>query len=179
MTKNAPILTIDAIARRVKKRNREIILIGGTFDVFHIGHVKFLEKAKKLGGILVVGVTADHLVRNRKGGERPYMNEIERADLISRLRCVDYVFISQQADWLEAGYLKKLNPDIFVIGKDAETQERNREIRKNLRLHFPQLKMVEISRFIGRSTTNIAAQIKQDQKNTHKSGFQIGSETEK
>src|SRR5215217_8094753 len=79
-----------AIAR---KHGARIVLANGCFDVLHVGHIRYLEGAKALGDVLVVGVNADIQVREQKGENRPLVPERERAELIAALRAVDFVTI--------------------------------------------------------------------------------------
>src|SRR5919199_3616988 len=79
-----------AIAR---KRGARVVLANGCFDVLHVGHIRYLESAKALGDILVVGINSDEQVRAQKGEGRPVMPERERAEIIAAIRAVDYVTI--------------------------------------------------------------------------------------
>lgn len=71
--------------------NRKIVLVGGCFDIVHLGHLKFLEEAKKRGKILVVLLESDESIREIKGKDRPINNQNNRASFLSKLRDVDYV----------------------------------------------------------------------------------------
>lgn len=89
-----------------------IVLANGCFDVFHIGHLLYLQEAATLGDRLVVAVTRDAFVN--KGPNRPMFDEVQRAAIIRALRCVDEVILSD--DSLDA--LEAIKPAIFVKGKD-------------------------------------------------------------
>src|SRR6059058_181751 len=92
----APILDRDELIRQVaaaRESGRTVVLANGCFDLFHVGHLRYLTGAKELGDILVVGVNSDRQSRILKGNGRPVFPENERAELISSLRCVDLVTI--------------------------------------------------------------------------------------
>src|ERR687883_1335665 len=82
-----------AIAR---KNGARIVLANGCFDILHVGHVRYLEGAKALGDLLVVGVNSDAQVRAQKGEGRPFVPERERAEVVAAVRAVDFVTIFQE-----------------------------------------------------------------------------------
>ncbi|PYS93811.1 MAG: D-glycero-beta-D-manno-heptose 1-phosphate adenylyltransferase [Acidobacteria bacterium] len=102
-----------AIARRHGAR---IVLANGCFDILHVGHVRYLEAAKALGNLLVVGINSDEQVRRLKGPGRPFVPERERAEVIASLRAVDLVTIFNEPT-VEA-LLAALRPDIHAKGTD-------------------------------------------------------------
>src|SRR5215210_5417312 len=73
-----------------------LVLTNGNFDLLHIGHVRYLEAARELGDILVVGINSDASVRTYKGPERPVVPQDERAEIVAALRCVDYTVIFEE-----------------------------------------------------------------------------------
>ena len=102
-----------AIARRHGAR---IVLANGCFDILHVGHVRYLEAAKGLGDLLVVGINSDEQVRRLKGTGRPFVPERERAEVIASLRVVDLVTIFNEPT-VEA-LLAAFRPDIHAKGTD-------------------------------------------------------------
>jgi D-glycero-beta-D-manno-heptose 1-phosphate adenylyltransferase len=102
-----------AIAR---KHGARIVLANGCFDILHVGHVRYLEGAKALGDLLVVGVNADAQVRQQKGEGRPFIPERERAEIVASIRAVDFVTVFQEPT-VEA-LLLSLRPDIHAKGTD-------------------------------------------------------------
>lgn len=102
-----------AIAR---KQGARIVFANGCFDILHVGHVRYLEGAKALGDLLVVGINADEQVRALKGEGRPLVPERERAEIIAAIRAVDFVTIFQEPT-VEA-LLLSLRPDIHAKGTD-------------------------------------------------------------
>jgi D-glycero-D-manno-heptose 1,7-bisphosphate phosphatase len=101
-----------------RRRGQRIVLANGAFDLLHAGHVRFLEKAKALGGVLLVAVNDDASVRDRKGSARPILPLEERIEILSALACVDYcvVFGTNTADRL----LERVRPDFLAKGADEE-----------------------------------------------------------
>ena len=104
------------IIQDLKAKGKRIVFTNGCFDLLHLGHIRYLEKAKTLGDILVVGVNSDHSVQNLKGPKRPILPEEERAEILSGLGCVDYITIFDEEDPLEL--ISTLQPDILVKGGD-------------------------------------------------------------
>jgi rfaE bifunctional protein nucleotidyltransferase chain/domain len=102
-----------AIAR---KGGARVIFANGCFDLLHVGHVRYLEAARSLGDILVVGINSDEQVRRLKGVGRPYVPERERAETVASLRAVDYVTVFHEPTVREL--LLALRPDIHAKGTD-------------------------------------------------------------
>ena len=95
---------------------KRVVFTNGCFDILHYGHVAYLEKAKALGDILVIGLNSDTSVRRLKGKARPINNETDRARVMAALACVDYVVLFSQDTPLEL--IKTLRPDVLVKGGD-------------------------------------------------------------
>jgi D-beta-D-heptose 7-phosphate kinase/D-beta-D-heptose 1-phosphate adenosyltransferase len=104
------------IVNNLKAKGKRIVFTNGCFDLLHVGHIRYLEEAKALGDILVVGINSDRSVRNIKGPLRPILPEEERAEILSGLGCVDYITIFDEADPLEL--ISSLQPRILVKGGD-------------------------------------------------------------
>lgn len=92
------------------------VITFGTFDIFHVGHVRILERAKAMGDTLIVGVSSDALNQSKKG-RLPVYSQAERVKIISALKCVDEVFIEESLE-LKGEYIKQHNADILVMGDD-------------------------------------------------------------
>ena len=95
---------------------KSVVLANGCFDILHVGHVRYLEGARKLGDTLVVAINSDRSVRAIKGPDRPILNESERAILVSALRCVDHVVVFDEPDVRHV--LDVLRPAIHAKGTD-------------------------------------------------------------
>lgn len=107
---------LKTVTERLKKEGKRIVFTNGCFDLIHVGHTRYLEEAKKLGDILIVGVNSDHSVRTIKGKKRPVIPEEERAEVLSALQCVDFVVIFHEPDPLNI--ISLLKPDVLVKGGD-------------------------------------------------------------
>jgi D-glycero-beta-D-manno-heptose 1-phosphate adenylyltransferase len=99
-----------------KRRGQHIVLANGCFDTLHVGHIRYLEGAKKEGDVLVVGVNGDKSVRELKGPGRPILDQEARAQLVAALRAVDYVVIFDEPT--VEGLLESLRPDVHAKGTD-------------------------------------------------------------
>jgi D-glycero-beta-D-manno-heptose 1-phosphate adenylyltransferase len=104
------------IRKKLKNENKKVVFTNGCFDILHAGHVDYLNKAKLFGDILLVALNSDSSVRRIKGPNRPIVNEIERAFIISNLKCVDYVTLFYEDT--PAEIISTLIPDILVKGAD-------------------------------------------------------------
>lgn len=105
----------------LRKAGRKVAFTNGCFDIIHAGHVRYLTKARAFGDILVVGINSDASVRAIKGSDRPIVPEAERAEVLSALRCVDYVVIFNDETPLRL--ISALKPDILVKGADWAAHE--------------------------------------------------------
>lgn len=102
-----------------KRRGERIVLANGCFDTLHVGHVRYLEGARREGDVLVVGVNSDSSVCALKGPGRPILPESARAHLVAALRAVDYVVLFSEPN-VEA-LLEFLRPDVHAKGTDYTT----------------------------------------------------------
>jgi D-glycero-beta-D-manno-heptose 1-phosphate adenylyltransferase len=97
-------------------KNKKVVLANGCFDILHVGHLRYLEGARKLGDTLVVAINSDHSVRTIKGAGRPIMTEGERTALVSALACVDHVIVFDEPNVDHV--LDVLKPSIHAKGTD-------------------------------------------------------------
>ncbi|MDH4198471.1 MAG: adenylyltransferase/cytidyltransferase family protein [Candidatus Aminicenantes bacterium] len=114
--KRKTLAELAAIAAREKKRGRRVVLANGCFDLFHVGHVRYLEAAKARGDVLVVALNSDSSVRALKGPGRPLLAAEERAEILSAFACVDYVTIFKERD--VGRILRRLRPNVHAKGSD-------------------------------------------------------------
>jgi rfaE bifunctional protein nucleotidyltransferase chain/domain len=108
-----------AVAGAARAQGRRVVLANGCFDLLHVGHVRYLEAARALGDVLIVGLNGDASVRRLKGAGRPVMPAAERAEILGALRAVDHVvvFDDDTADRLVA----LIRPVVHVKGTDYTT----------------------------------------------------------
>jgi D-beta-D-heptose 7-phosphate kinase/D-beta-D-heptose 1-phosphate adenosyltransferase len=104
------------IIKDLKAKGKRIVFTNGCFDLLHVGHIRYLEKAKTLGDILIVGVNSDASVQNLKGPKRPILPAEERTEILSGLGGVDYVTTFDELDPL--ALITSLQPNVLVKGGD-------------------------------------------------------------
>ena len=112
---------IAKIAQNLHEANRKIVFTNGCFDLIHRGHIEYLNKAKQLGDILIIGLNSDDSVRRLKGVNRPINYEQDRAIVLVNLKPVDYVCIFDEDTPYEL--IKFVQPDILVKGGDWAVQD--------------------------------------------------------
>jgi D-glycero-beta-D-manno-heptose 1-phosphate adenylyltransferase len=105
------------ILDRARTQKKRIVFTNGCFDLLHVGHTRYLQAAKALGDLLVVGVNSDVSVRSlNKSPDRPIVSEAQRAEVLAALDCVDYIVIFTEPDPLNL--ITVLQPDVLVKGGD-------------------------------------------------------------
>jgi rfaE bifunctional protein nucleotidyltransferase chain/domain len=112
------------LAEAVKKARAEgktVVFTNGCFDILHVGHVRYLQDARALGDLLVVGVNTDDSVRRLKGPTRPVVSEWERAEILAALQCVDYVSLFNEDTPVEL--ITAIRPSIHVKGGDYKVED--------------------------------------------------------
>src|SRR5689334_18779927 len=105
-----------AFVRAAKSAGKRVVFTNGVFDLLHVGHIRYLEEARGLGDVLIVGLNSDTSARALKGESRPLVPQSEREELLLALRCVDAVVIFDEptADTV----LAALQPQVYVKGGD-------------------------------------------------------------
>ena len=137
------------------RAGKTIVFTNGCFDILHVGHVRYLREAKKLGDILVLALNSDTSVRAIKGEKRPLVPEDERADIMAALESIDYVTIFD--DPTPQQLIEYLQPDILVKGGDwTEAAIAGADFVKASGGRVITIPLTE-----GRSTTNIVEKIRQ------------------
>ena len=105
-----------ALARAWRSDGKRIVFTNGVFDILHPGHVRYLQQARALGDVLIVGLNADASVRRNKGSGRPINDEQERAEVLEALECVDAVVRFEEDT--PAAIIDAIQPDVLVKGAD-------------------------------------------------------------
>lgn len=145
------VLDVPALSRiraTLRRQRKKVVFSNGTFDILHRGHVEYLQAAKKLGDVLIVGLNTDASIRRIKGKGRPVNRNTDRAVVLAALGCVDYVcfFGDDTPDKL----IRVLAPDILVKGADWNISD---IVGKDVvEQHGGTVKTIRLTR--GRSTTN-------------------------
>jgi rfaE bifunctional protein nucleotidyltransferase chain/domain len=116
------VLSLEELLKRITplRPEKKVVFTNGCFDLIHAGHVDYLQKAKALGDILVVGLNSDDSVRRIKGDRRPIIPQGMRAKVLSALKPVDYVVIFEEDTPLRL--IEAIRPDVLVKGGDWEPE---------------------------------------------------------
>lgn len=158
----------DAADRFGRPRSESVVFTNGCFDVLHRGHVEYLDRARRLGDQLVVGVNTDASVRRLKGAGRPLMNQEDRARLLAALECVDAVVLFDEDT--PRALIASLLPDVLTKGGDYDPQGivgREEVERAGGR--------VEVIPFVeGYSTTNLVERIRAGDAGAHPNSDEEG-----
>lgn len=144
---------VAVITSKLQKINKKIVFTNGVFDILHRGHIEYLNSARSLGDVLVVGVNADVSVQRIKGKKRPIVPEEDRAFVLSNLNSVDYVCLFSEDTPYET--IRLIKPDVLVKGADWQIENivgRDIVEQKGGRV-------VTIDYVSGKSTTNIIQRI--------------------
>ncbi|MHC4414300.1 MAG: adenylyltransferase/cytidyltransferase family protein [Planctomycetota bacterium] len=107
---------LKEVVARLRRANKTIAFTNGCFEILHVGHLRSLEAARENGDCLIVGVNSDASVRRYKGRGDPVVCESERAEILAGLRCVDYVYIFDEAT--VDGLLNEIRPDAYCKGPE-------------------------------------------------------------
>ena len=148
--------TQDEIIKIVKEeqaKGKSFVVTNGCFDILHVGHVRYLQKTKDFADFLIIMLNSDKSVRALKGEGRPINNELDRAEILSSLSCVDYVVLFDENS--PAELLEKIKPDVYTKGADYTLEtlpERDIVLRNNIKVEF-------IDFVQGKSTTNVIKKI--------------------
>lgn len=117
------------VAQEYKKTGKSIVLTQGSFDLIHIGHGRYLSKAKQQGDILFVGLDCDEKIQSRKGPDRPVVPEAERAEMLTYLSPVDHVVLkpAKAPKWQ---LIKTLKPDVLIATEATYTEAQLKELNQ-------------------------------------------------
>lgn len=111
-----PRAEVVTLGERLRQEGQQVVFANGCFDLLHVGHVRYLEGARRQGDVLVVGVNSDRSVRQLKGAERPLLPEDARAELLAAMEAVSYVVIFDNIT--AEKILRDLKPDVHCKGTD-------------------------------------------------------------
>jgi rfaE bifunctional protein nucleotidyltransferase chain/domain len=119
---------LPAWRKKIRAAGRKLVVTNGCFDILHLGHVSYLEKARNFGDALLVGVNGDAAVRGLKGAGRPVNSETDRAAVLAALQSVDGVCVFAEATATK--FLAAAQPDIYVKGGDYTLETLNQDERR-------------------------------------------------
>lgn len=148
-------VTLRGLVRELEplRKKKKIVFTNGCFDIIHAGHVRYLKKARSLGGVLVVGLNSDSSVRSIKGQTRPIVPQRERAEVLSALECVDFVVVFDEPTPLRL--IEAIRPDVLAKGADWAA----RDIVGAEAVKKGGGRVARITLVKGRSTTNIIRRV--------------------
>lgn len=115
------LLNLDTVINNYKAHGKKIAFTNGCFDLLHVGHVRYLQQAKSLADILIVGVNTDRSVQILKGPDRPIQNEKDRAEILVSLKSVDHTILFD--DETPLNLIKRIKPDLLFKGGDWKISE--------------------------------------------------------
>lgn len=141
------------IVQNLKEQGKKIVFTNGCFDILHIGHIRYLKKAKSLGDILIVGVNSDKSVKRIKSEKRPIISQSDRVEMLSEFLFIDFIIIFEQETPLTI--IKKILPDVLVKGGDWQIKD----IVGNDVVKAIGGKVLSIPLTKGKSTSNIIEKI--------------------
>lgn len=147
---------LRAIAGEMRDQGLKLILTNGCFDLLHVGHVRYLQGARALGDALAVAINGDESVRALKGEGRPLNGEVDRAEVVAALACVDHVIIF--AEVRATQLLEKVRPAIYVKGGDYTAETLNAEERAALERTGAEIRILPFEK--GHSTSTLIEKIK-------------------
>lgn len=146
---------LPELIKKLKEQKKVVVFTNGCFDILHVGHVRYLQAAKQLGDVLVLGLNSDTSVQALKGPTRPINVQADRAEVIAALEAVDYVVIFDEIT--AEKLIETVQPDIYVKGGDyiiANLPEANIVNRYGG-------KIVLIPEVKGRSSTNVIKKLQE------------------
>jgi rfaE bifunctional protein nucleotidyltransferase chain/domain len=157
MERLVEIENLAALGAEYSSNGKKLVLTNGCFDILHTGHVRYLKQARACGDALIVAVNSDASVRELKGPERPLNGELERAELLEALRCVDHVTIFTGKRVTEV--IRLLRPAIYAKGGDYTLETLDPGERAALEEVGVAISLLQL--VPGRSTTGILKRMKQ------------------
>ena len=142
--------------RGEKSAGRRVVVTNGCFDLLHVGHVRFLQEARALGDALLVGLNGDGSVRELKGAGRPVNPEVDRAEVLAALGCVDAVVVFPEKR--ATRFLEAAHPDIYVKGGDYRPEDLDADEQAAVKKTGGQVKVLKLTP--GKSTSAVLAKVK-------------------
>lgn len=148
---------IVQIVRNLQNSGKTVVTTNGCYDILHVGHVRYLQKTKEIANYSVILLNSDSSVKKIKGENRPINTELDRAEILCALSCVDYVVIFDEKS--PCDLLNKIKPNFHTKGADytldtLPEEERDVIIKNNIDVRF-------IEFVAGKSTTNTISKMKQ------------------
>ena len=147
---------LSEICGRLRDDGKRIVWTNGCFDILHSGHITYLQRSRRAGDVLVLGINSDRSVRAVKGPERPINDERERSIILSALACIDYIVVFDDDSPIEL--VKMLQPHVYAKGGDYTIDTIDQDERKAVEAYGGEIHIVPGVE--GRSTTAVVSQIR-------------------
>jgi rfaE bifunctional protein nucleotidyltransferase chain/domain len=141
--------------KEVRSAGKKIVATNGCFDLLHVGHVRYLQAARALGDLLVVGLNGDRSVHELKGAGRPITTQSDRAEILAALECVDLVTIFPEIRAMK--FLAAVRPTVYVKGGDYSSETLDDEERAVLKQIGAEIRLIPFE--TGYSTSGLIEQI--------------------
>ena len=159
MRKNEPkIVALEELPdhfEKLRSAGKRIVATNGCFDLLHVGHIRYLQAARALGDILIVGLNSDHSVHKLKGAARPITAQSDRAEILAALECVDLVTIFPEIRATKV--LAAVRPAVYVKGGDYTSETLDEEERAILKEIGAEIRLIPFE--TGHSTSGLIDQI--------------------
>jgi rfaE bifunctional protein nucleotidyltransferase chain/domain len=155
---SAKIVGLEELSQRSKQlraAGKKLVATNGCFDLLHVGHVRYLQRARALGDLLAVGLNGDRSVHELKGERRPVTAERDRAEILAALQCVDLVTIFPETRATQ--FIAASHPAIYVKGGDYSLETLNEKERKYLKEIGAEIRIIPFE--AGYSTSRLLEQI--------------------
>ena len=146
---------LESLGKEYAAAGKKLVLTNGCFDLLHTGHVRYLQQARECGDALLVAVNSDTSVRELKGPARPLNGELDRAEVLAALRCVDHVTIFTGKRVTEV--ISKLRPSIYAKGGDYTVETLDPGERAALEEVGAEIRLLQL--VPGRSTTSLLEKV--------------------
>jgi len=143
-------------ARELRAAGKKLVATNGCFDLLHLGHVRYLQAARKLGDALAVGLNGDRSARELKGNGRPINNESDRAEILAALSCVDFVTVFPEMR--PTKFIRAAQPAIYAKGGDYTSESLNPEERAALQEVGAEIRIIPFEK--GYSTSFLLEQLR-------------------
>lgn len=148
---------LDALLQELRRQQKVIVFTNGCFDILHVGHVRYLQAARKLGDVLVLGLNSDTSVQALKGPTRPINSQADRAEVLAGLEAVDHIVIFDEIT--AERVVAAVKPDIYVKGGDYAIDD----LPEAIVARQYGGKIVLVPEVKGRSSTNVIKKLQERQ----------------
>ena len=143
---------IKKIGDKLHRQNKKIVLVGGCFDLVHLGHLIFLQKAKSIGDVLIIILESDQTIRRLKGDNRPINSQINRAKFLTHLKSVDFIILLPELKTNQQYHhlVNQLKPDIIAVTKG----DQNLKLKTTIAT-FTNSKIIVVTKKIPQQSTSL------------------------